>query len=155
MSTTPRNQLALLAAGQAQKEVTHNEALLAIDRLLHPSVKSRSLSTPPAGPALGEAWIVGGQPTGAWLGQEDAIAVFEGFGWAFVSPKPGLEAFVEDEGAMSVWRGQWSAGWPVNQFLLAAPVAVTLPVAGAMADEELRQSFASLVSALQAVGLIS
>jgi hypothetical protein len=153
MNTTVRNKLALLSAGQAQKEVTHNEALVAIDRLLHPSVKSRSLSAPPADPALGESWIVGEAATGAWSGQEQAIAVFEGYGWGFVLPRLGLAAFIEDEDGMAIWRGQWSAGWPVSQLSIASPAVISLPAGGVTVDAELRESFGSLVTALQGLGL--
>ena len=34
MPATPRLALPLIAAGQAQKDVTHNEAVLALDRLV-------------------------------------------------------------------------------------------------------------------------
>lgn len=155
MNMTPRNQLALLAAGQAQKEVTHNEALLAIDKLLHPSVKSRALSAPPSDPVLGQCWIVGATATGEWTGQTGAIAVFEGGGWRFVSPRLGLMTWIEDEGTMVVWRGEWSAGWPVSQFAPVAPASIALPVGGATVDEELRLSFASLVAILQSLGLVA
>jgi hypothetical protein len=55
MSNTIRHSLPLLAAGQAQKEVTHNEALLAIDRQLQLSVVSRTRAQPPTVPVAGES----------------------------------------------------------------------------------------------------
>ena len=42
-----RFALPLLHAGQAQKEITHNEALQLIDMLLHPYAESASLTAPP------------------------------------------------------------------------------------------------------------
>ena len=36
---TPRWSLPLLAAGQAQKEMTHNEALSLLDLVVHPCVR--------------------------------------------------------------------------------------------------------------------
>lgn len=36
MDDTPRWTLPLLAAGQAQKEMTHNEALSLLDLIVHP-----------------------------------------------------------------------------------------------------------------------
>ena len=43
---TPRLGLPLLAAAQAQKHVTHNEALTVLDVLAQIAVKSRSLTLP-------------------------------------------------------------------------------------------------------------
>ncbi len=155
MAVTLRHQLPLLIAGQAQKEVTHNEAVAAIDRLLHPAVKSRALNEPPAEPAVGESWIVGGQPVGPWAGMGDSIATFEGFGWAFVAPKQGLAAWVEDEQALAIWQGRWSNGWPAQRFEIASAPMVAVPVAGTTVDTELRQSFAALLSGLRQLGLLS
>jgi hypothetical protein len=155
MSSTLRHQLPLLIAGQAQKDVTHNEALQGIDRLLHPSVKSRSLDEPPVDPAAGESWIVGGQPIGSWAGMSDSIATFEGYGWAFVTPMQGLAAWIEDEQAFAIWQGNWSNGWPVQRFEIATAPIVAVPVAGATVDTELRQSFAALLAGLQQLGLFS
>lgn len=39
LSTTSRWQLPLLAVGQTQKEVTHNEALARVDALLVPAAE--------------------------------------------------------------------------------------------------------------------
>jgi hypothetical protein len=50
MTATPRLSLPLLAAGQAQKHVTHNDALTRLDGLIHLAVASRSETTPPGSP---------------------------------------------------------------------------------------------------------
>ncbi|MFC5421815.1 DUF2793 domain-containing protein [Bosea eneae] len=50
MSDTPRLGLPLLAAGQAQKHVTHNDALMRLDALVHLVVSSRTQTVPPASP---------------------------------------------------------------------------------------------------------
>ena len=52
---TSRLNLPLMAAGQSQKEVTHNEALLRIDLLVQTTVMSGPQSTPPAGAPLRDA----------------------------------------------------------------------------------------------------
>ncbi|MFX4817188.1 DUF2793 domain-containing protein, partial [Acinetobacter baumannii] len=57
--TTSRLALPLLAAGQAQKEMFHNEALALIDLALAAAVESVGLNTPPATPEDGQCWIVG------------------------------------------------------------------------------------------------
>jgi len=63
MST--RYALPLLDAGQAQKEITHNEAIDRVDALLHLAVASMDLTDPPLLPPLGAAWIIGAGAVGA------------------------------------------------------------------------------------------
>src|SRR3546814_5826049 len=72
---TPRFSLPLLAVAQAQKEVTHNEALTLLDALVHAAIEAGPLATPPANPALGQCWIVDAAATGVWSGAENAIAI--------------------------------------------------------------------------------
>lgn len=59
MSETPHWNLPLLTAGQAQKEISHNEALLWLDRLLHLTVVSRALGHPPEA----NSFIIGTSPS--------------------------------------------------------------------------------------------
>jgi hypothetical protein len=92
MDETARYGLPLLSAGQAQKEVTHNEALLQIDRLLHVAVAARGLNVPPPIPILNVAYIVGGAPTGAWETRADCLAWYEGSSWRFTDPVRGCLA---------------------------------------------------------------
>jgi hypothetical protein len=70
----------LLASGQAQKEITHNEAIAAIDRLLHLAVASRSISALPSDYAMGDIYIIGAAPSGAWEASAGQLACFEGSG---------------------------------------------------------------------------
>ena len=58
MSDTPRMALPLIEAAQAQKHVTHNEALVVLDALAHLFLLDRDLADPPASPAEGDAWLV-------------------------------------------------------------------------------------------------
>ena len=58
MDATPRWGLPLLFAGQAHKELAHNEALVLIDALLHGRVESAAINAPPKDPAPGQCWIV-------------------------------------------------------------------------------------------------
>lgn len=54
----------LLAAGQAQKEITHNEALTLADALISGAVEAGPLNAPPSAPTPGQMWIVGDNPSG-------------------------------------------------------------------------------------------
>ncbi|HHI82980.1 MAG TPA: DUF2793 domain-containing protein, partial [Rhizobiales bacterium] len=51
MSETANLGLVFLEAAQAQKHVTMNEALRALDVLVQTAVQDRDLTAPPAGPA--------------------------------------------------------------------------------------------------------
>ena len=75
MSTdaTLRLGLPFLAAGQAQKELTHNEALALADASICAAVQGIAIDVPPANPALGQCWIVGATPSGAWAGRAHAL----------------------------------------------------------------------------------
>ncbi len=102
---TPRLSLPLIAAQQAQKHVTHNEALRDLDALVQATVKSRTRSEPPDSPQEGDCYIVAGSATGAWAGQENAIAEFRNGGWVFHAPASGWLVFGEDEAAFFFFDG--------------------------------------------------
>ncbi len=114
--STERWELPLLQAGQSQKEITHNEAVVRADALLHLAVESRGAATPPPAPDPGDAWIVGDAPSGDWAGQGGRIAAFHAGGWSFVVPREGCLAWVRDEGRFAIltatgWRSDaWPAG---------------------------------------------
>lgn len=90
MVTTPKLGIPLISSGQAQPEVTHNQAILAIQSLLN-GVKALQ-NGPPGSPADGDSYIVGTAGTGAWNGHNNQIAIFFG-GWIFL---PG----VDDDGVI-------------------------------------------------------
>ncbi|WP_372733229.1 DUF2793 domain-containing protein [Novosphingobium sp.] len=73
---------------QAQKETTVNEALVAIDFLLASAVEG-VVAAPPATPLVGQAWIVGAAPTGAFAGHSGKIAGWTQGGWRFFSTRRG------------------------------------------------------------------
>jgi hypothetical protein len=105
MTATHRLALPLLAAGQAQKHVTLNDALLRLDALVQLAVADRHLAVPPVSAAVGEAWIVAAGASGDWAGQVNRIAVREEAGWRFEVPLAGWRAHVLDEGTTLVWTG--------------------------------------------------
>ena len=94
--TTPHLDLPYILASQAQKEVTHNEALNRLDAALHASVRDRHLTAPPSGSADGDRHLVAAGATGAWAGQEGKLAAWYD-GWIFLSPVEGWAVWVADE----------------------------------------------------------
>ncbi|HUU24388.1 MAG TPA: DUF2793 domain-containing protein [Methyloceanibacter sp.] len=69
-------RIPFIAASQAQKHVTHNEAMTLLDTLVQLSVLDKDLITPPAEPDEGDCYIVAGTATGAWVGWENRVARF-------------------------------------------------------------------------------
>ncbi|MFL5121688.1 MAG: DUF2793 domain-containing protein [Microvirga sp.] len=111
MTTTPHLALPLIAAAQAQKHVTHNEALFAVDTLLHCAVKDKDLAAPPASPAEGDRYIVAGAATGAWAGKTGQVAARQDGVWRFYPPQAGWIAFVVDELQLYHFNGTaWAPG---------------------------------------------
>jgi hypothetical protein len=108
MSYSANLALPFLEAGQAQKHVTHNEALRLLDTLVQLAVLARGVDEPPASPAEGERWIVGAAPTGAFSGHADEIAAWQDGAWQFSAPRTGWLAYVVDESKLVAWDGaEW------------------------------------------------
>ncbi|MFN3659582.1 MAG: DUF2793 domain-containing protein [Pseudolabrys sp.] len=105
MTDTVNLGLPCIEGGQAQKHVTHNEALRILDALVQLAVLDRDLTAPPASPAEGQRWIVKAGATGLWAGHDNAIAAWQDGGWLYSAPKTGWVAFVADEGTLLVWNG--------------------------------------------------
>ncbi|MGV6871741.1 DUF2793 domain-containing protein [Pseudochelatococcus sp. B33] len=108
MSETTKLRLPLLAAAQAQKHVTHNEALQRLDALLHLEVLDRDLAAPPSGPLDGDRYIVASGATGDWAGEDGHVAAWQDGVWRFFEPQIGWRAYVRDEAALYV---KAAGGW--------------------------------------------
>jgi hypothetical protein len=109
--------LPYILAAQAQKHVTHNEALRKLDALVQISIVDRDLATPPVSPVDGARYIVAASPTGAWSGHTSKIAAWQDGAWAFFAPRTGWLAWIEDEATPVAWNGTaWVAigGGSVN-----------------------------------------
>ncbi|GAA5666652.1 hypothetical protein Brsp07_05168 [Brucella sp. NBRC 14130] len=76
MDQTPNLKMTYILPSQAQKHVTHNEALRLLDAVVHLSVKSRNRVEAPETPASGDRYLVAAAPAGAWTGKGGAIASF-------------------------------------------------------------------------------
>jgi hypothetical protein len=109
--TTTKLLLPYILAAQAQKHVTHNEALRLLDGLVQMSVSDRDLTAPPSSPVEGDRYIVAIGATGAtgdWSGWDDDIALFGDGIWFRLPKQVGWRAWVQDEGTLVVWDGtQW------------------------------------------------
>ncbi len=108
MSDTQRLALPRIDAAQAQKHVTHNEALGLLDALVHLSVLARDVAAPPSAPVEGARYLVPLNASGSFSGHAGQVAVFDDGAWLFLAPKKGWRAFIESENRLVVFDG---AAW--------------------------------------------
>ena len=108
--------LPYILASQAQKHVTHNEALRLLDAMVQLSVLDRTRTTPPVSPVDGDRHIVASGSTGLWAGWDLNIAFWVDGVWMRLVPRPGWLAWIADEAVFAVWNGSnWDpVGEPVD-----------------------------------------
>jgi hypothetical protein len=120
--------LPYIAPSQAQKHVTHNEALRILDGLVQLCAQSAVTTAPP--PAVdGQSWLVPAGATGAWAGQAGKVAMRHDGGWLFLTPRTGWRAWVADEAGTRVYQGgSWQAyGISSLQDVPALGIGMTAP----------------------------
>ncbi len=106
---SPNLNLPYLAPAQAQKHVTHNEALRQLDAIVQLSVASVA-DTPPSSPENGDRVIIGTTPTGDFIDKPHQLAAFQDGAWEYFAPKTGWRAYVEDVGELRIFDGAvWQA----------------------------------------------
>ncbi|MFM9851265.1 MAG: DUF2793 domain-containing protein, partial [Sphingomonadaceae bacterium] len=138
-----------------------NEALAQIDLLLSPVVQSVAPVAVPASPTLGECWIVGTGATGAWLGQNGAIAGWTASGWRFVPPREGMAVWsMADSRIVRRLSDAWViSGQTViidgNQVVGARRGAILAPTGGTTIDAAARGAINEILLALRGHGLIA
>lgn len=114
--STPTLNLPLILPAQAQKHLTHNEALMQLDTAVQLSVKSAVVPDAPANFAEGDAFLVPANGAGGWAGQAQSVAVFCNGGWQFSAPQIGWRCYVEDTQDMMVFDGSiWKSLAPEFQ----------------------------------------
>ncbi len=145
-TSSSRHQLPYLVVAQAQKEITHNEAIAMIDALLHPVVQDR-LSIPPLMTLAdaGKCWLVDVGGTGNWQNKTGKIAVWAGGSWRFLSPALGMRVRNVADDTDVVWDG--------TQWIFAPTVAD--PQSGATIDVEARAAIVALLSHFRMIGQLT
>ncbi len=104
--------LPYLLPAQAQKHVTHNEALQRLDALVQLVIVGASAS-PPADAADGGCYWTAAPATGDWSGKEGRLAFRQDGSWIFVTPRPGWRAFDLQRGRLVVFSGGAWNGLPL------------------------------------------
>lgn len=141
MVTTPNLGMTLLEASQAQKEVTINEALHRLDTIILGAVLDKDVATPPASPAVGDAYIVAASPTGAWGGEAQSIAYYNQ-SWRFITPQQGMRVWVADEAQHYLFDG---ADWLPAEAVDLAAANLRLGEEGVIISASLAADFSSYV----------
>ncbi|EDZ42841.1 conserved hypothetical protein [Rhodobacteraceae bacterium HTCC2083] len=103
--SSPRLSLPFIQAAQAQKHVTHNEALRALDLLVQLSFEDDAQTAPPIAPSEGECYIVASGGSGDWIGQDGKIAAYIDGAWQFQTPRAGWQGYVIAQGILTVFDG--------------------------------------------------
>jgi hypothetical protein len=118
MTATTNFSLPLLYSSQSQKEVTVNQALLQIDRVMQMAVVSRTLALAPTSPSDGAKYVVGTGATGVWAGQDNRIAIYttNGSTWSFLAPQEGWTCFSIADHALYEFNG---SSWAVLGYTAA------------------------------------
>ena len=106
--TSPLLSLPYIQAAQAQKHVTHNEAIELLDAVTQLSLEAIDAVSPPTTAAEGQAWAVGAGASGAWASRAGDLAAWRGGGWLFITPQTGWVAWDKTTAALYVWT---PTGW--------------------------------------------
>jgi len=99
-------KLPYIQYAQAQKHVTHNEALRVLDILVQTCVKSKDVNTPPSQPSNGDTYVILGSGTNEWAGHEGKLAVWDENTWVFYTPNEGWTVWVGDLNALWSYDGE-------------------------------------------------
>ncbi|MGB3445816.1 MAG: DUF2793 domain-containing protein [Xanthobacteraceae bacterium] len=105
MTDTTHLGLPFIEDSQAQKHVTHNEALRILDAVIQIAVDDMTRTVPPASAAEGQRHVVGSSATGAWAGHDDAIATWQDGAWVFLVPNTGWRLWSGADASIFIFDG--------------------------------------------------
>lgn len=106
---TKRLELPYILPSQAQKHVTHNEALQRLDAITQLVIRTEAAEPPPT-PAEGDCFLISPSPTGEWTGKAGKLAFRQDGAWIYVTPKDGWRAwFLESMRFKALQNGAWQA----------------------------------------------
>jgi hypothetical protein len=136
--------LPYLEAAQAQKHVTHNEAIRALDAIVQLAIIDRDLTAPPGTPSDGDRYLVASAATGAWTAKDGKVAVWQDGAWAFLTPREGWLIWVADEDVLLAYNSSsWVAAANAGASVASAHGAATETL---IAEEEITLLGASVNS---------
>lgn len=134
-----------------------------IDAGIGAAAESLGVDMPPSAPAIGQCWILGDAPTGAWTGHARALACWTQSGWRFLPGIEGMIVWLRDQRLWAVCEdGGWVAGTvraasvAVDDVQVLGPRGPAVPAStgGAVIDAEARSTIAAIIDRLVTHGLI-
>jgi len=124
--TTARLGLPVIAPSQAQKHVTHNEALRLLDGITQLVLTEEGVNTPPALPEEGAIYGLGVAPNGAWAGEAGKLAQWQDGQWLFLTAQEGWRAWDIAANVLIAYRnGAWVAFGDMLQNLSGVGIGAT------------------------------
>ncbi|MFA7415515.1 MAG: DUF2793 domain-containing protein [Rhizobium sp.] len=144
--TTVNIALPYILPSQAQKHVTHNEALQRLDATIQLVIAAR-LSAPPGNVADGECYWPVAPATDEWSGKEGQLAFRQDGAWIFLTPRPGWRAFDMTRGRLNYFNGGEWVDLPLPENGVFSTVGI-----GADADGSNRLAIASDASLFNHAG---
>ncbi|MFA5897925.1 MAG: DUF2793 domain-containing protein [Hyphomicrobium sp.] len=123
-STTADDGVTCLVDASGHRYFVHDSADLLVNSVLSET------NTPPGSPSVGDKYIVGTAPTGAWAAHAKDLAVYTRRGWVYGTPSAGLTVLdkTTDTNKQYSEAGAWGA-FPVE--IAAAsikPVSLAFPM---------------------------
>lgn len=108
MENSENLNLPYIMPAQAQKHVTHNEAIRMLDAIVQIGVLG-IMTQPPQNPANGDRYIIETGAIGDWSGKDNYLAAFQDGAWMVYPPQSGWMIFNGASEQQLVYRnGAWA-----------------------------------------------
>lgn len=121
-NSTLKLHLPFIMPAQAQKHVTHNEALQILDNIIQLVMQSVTQNAPPSNAEDGQVWFVPSGATGPWLSHDNSLALRQGSEWIFIPLQNGWRAWVVDDETFLIWNNNaWQNLTQQNQTIQNLP----------------------------------
>ena len=152
-----------MPTGCAGRSMILPGALQTLDLVVAAAIEEAPLADPPASPLIGDCYIVGTSPTGAWSGKPQCLAGWTSGGWRFAVPVEGMSVYVKSDAVFATYRqGSWEIGVIHASSVIVAGQQVLGPrlpaiasvAGGATIDSEARTAINAVLGALREHGLI-
>jgi len=127
MDNSAKLGVPLLAADQAQKHVTMNDALQRFDQLVQARAINFTTTAPPPSPSAGHAYVISSPATGEWAGREGQFAAFYSGAWVYMTPSEGWRIYDESTSMPMVYNG---GAWVQELALVGADTVLANAMGG-------------------------